>query len=286
MSAVFVTGGGSVLGRRVLDLLAAESRVIALQHRRPIPGVPGRVEVVPGSLDEPGTFAAALAGAGVVLHLAALTHAREEAAYEHVNHALTRRLLGACRAGQRFVLVSSLCAHPDGGGYGRSKWQAEEAVRASGLPYSILRPAEIYGSKAGEGIDRLVELARRLQVLVDFRGPAPVRYSPISLEEAAQAIARAVLYPVRERETYVLCNNRTWTAREMAPALREVVRPLLVLPIPLGLLLRLTDAGLPMPFQRDQIDRLLLEKDWDNAAACRDFGFRPRPFTEHLAAPP
>jgi hypothetical protein len=51
----------------------------------------------------------------------------------------------------------------------------------------------------------------------------------------------------------------------MARALRSSVRPLFVLPVP-GVMLRAAKAlGLPLPFKRDQIDRLVLPKTYNNA---------------------
>jgi hypothetical protein len=41
-------------------------------------------------------------------------------------------------------------------------------------------------------------------------------------------------------------------------------------------------VGLPLPFRRDQIDRLVLSKAYDNARARRDYDFRPRSFLDYL----
>jgi uncharacterized protein YbjT (DUF2867 family) len=58
---------------------------------------------------------------------------------------------------RHFVLVSALGARP-GGGYLGWKHKAEEAVRASGLPHTILRPSFIdsrgSGSVPSDGIER------------------------------------------------------------------------------------------------------------------------------------
>jgi hypothetical protein len=39
---------------------------------------------------------------------------------------------------------------------------------------------------------------------------------------------------------------------------------------------------IPMPFKRDQIARLTVPKSNDLSAARMDYGFNPRPFTEHF----
>jgi hypothetical protein len=41
---------------------------------------------------------------------------------------------------------------------------------------------------------------------------------------------------------------------------------------------------LPVPFKRDQVDRLVLPKVYSNTAARRDYDFSARPFLDYLAA--
>ena len=132
--------------------------------------------------------------------------------YLRVNTELTKRLMSVCSPRQHFVYVSTICAHPDGGAYGRSKWLAEEAIRGSGLEYTIIRPAEIYGSKGGEGIDALIALACKTRILPDFRYHSSIKYAPISVDEAARFIAEATvqrrhrsnLHPVRRTAVHRL----------------------------------------------------------------------------------
>ena len=120
--------------------------------------------------------------AQVIVHLAAVTHTNDEKQYFFVNTELTKRLLAVCRPGQRFIFVSSQSAHPDGGAYAHSKWLAEAAVRTSGLDFTIIRLAQVYGSKSGEGIDGLIAFARRTHLLPDIRHHGSAAYAPIAAE--------------------------------------------------------------------------------------------------------
>jgi uncharacterized protein YbjT (DUF2867 family) len=161
---------------------------------------------------------------------------------------------------------------------------AEEVIRASGLEYTIIRPAEIYGSKDGRGIDALIALARKRHILPDFRCGGSIKYAPISLDEAAQFIANATLQRRRSGQTYTLCAERSYNASEIAQALRSSVRPLFAVPVPVMLLRAAAALRLPVPFKRDQIDRLVLPKASSDMAARRDYGFEARSFLDYLAA--
>jgi len=282
MESAFVTGGSSQLGQHVLRNLMSRMRIMAVLHRRKIDVAGAGIELLHGGLEETVRNPTTLQSAQVVLHMAAVTHSDDPSEYFRVNAELTKQLVSVCSPSQHFVYVSTICAHSDAGAYGKSKWLAEETVRSSGLDYTIIRPAEIYGSKGDEGIDALIALARKVHILPDFRHGGSIEYAPISAQEAAHFIAEATVYRRYRGETYTLCADHSCVAPEMARALRNSVRPLFVMPVPI-MMLRLAKAvGLPLPFRRDQIDRLVLPKTYDNALARRDYSFQPRSFLGYL----
>jgi len=282
-TTVFVTGGSSVLGSHILASLSPHVRLLVTTHRRPINLPNVKLEFLPDGLERCSEHAARIQAAQIILHLAAVTHASEEERYFSVNTELTKQLLSICKPGQHFIYVSSQSACPDAGAYGHSKWLAEEAVRASGLDYTIIRPAEIYGAKADEGIDALIAFARKTHLLPDFRHHGPVAYAPVSLEEVADFIAAVALHPVRTQGNYVLCADCLYTAADLRAALCGSIRPLVMVPVPVPILRAIARLPLTLPFKPDQLDRLVVCKDYDNSMARRDYGFQPKSFLEYLA---
>jgi NADH dehydrogenase len=84
-----------------------------------------------------------------------------------VDAAGTERLVAAARdAGvRRLVHISGAGAAPDAARHWfRSKWRAEEAVRDSGLGWTVIRPTWIYGPR-DVSLNRFVGLARRLPIV-------------------------------------------------------------------------------------------------------------------------
>lgn len=283
METLFVTGGSSTLGQHVLRKLVSRVHILAVEHKRTVELLDGEVERLHGGLEECVRHPGPVQAAQIVLHMAAVTHTDDASEYLRVNTELTKRLLSVCDRRHHFVYLSTICAHPDGGAYGYSKWLAEESIRASGLKYTIIRPSEIYGSKDGQGIDALITLACKTHILPDFRCSGSIKYSPISLDETAQFIADATVQRRRSDQTYTLCAQQPCTAPEMAQALRSSVRPLFVVPVPVLLLRAAAAFRLPLPFKRDQVDRLILPKASSNMDARCDYGFQPRPFLDYLA---
>jgi uncharacterized protein YbjT (DUF2867 family) len=282
IETVFVTGGSSTLGQHVLRRLISHFHVLAVVHRHNLEIPDAEIELLHGGLEETVRNPRALQRAQVVLHMAAVTHADDPAEYFHVNAELTKQLVSACSASQHFIYVSTICAHPNGGAYGHSKCLAEEAIRSSRLDYTIIRPSEIYGSRDGEGIDALIAVARKVRILPDFRYGGSIKYAPISTQEAAHFIAEATICRRQTGQTYILCADRLCTAPEMAQALRSSVRPLFVIPVPIMMLRAANALRLPMPFKRDQIDRLVLPKAYDSTLARRDYDFQPQCFIDYL----
>ncbi|MEL7977710.1 NAD-dependent epimerase/dehydratase family protein [Isoptericola sp. F-RaC21] len=108
MTAVLVTGASGLLGSAVARALVARGSDVRTLQRRPS-GVAGAADVL-GSVTDADVVARAVAGADVVVHLAAkVSLAGEPAEFEAVNVGGTRTLLdAAARAGvRRFVQVSS-----------------------------------------------------------------------------------------------------------------------------------------------------------------------------------
>ena len=120
--------------------------------------------LVEGSLEDEAARRALVEGQDVVYHVAGLVAARSEGEFWRVNHDGAAALAAAAaRAGVgRLLLVSSLAvtgpSRPgqtvdEAGGpgpvtaYGRSKGAGEEAVRASGVPFTIVRPSAVYGPR-------------------------------------------------------------------------------------------------------------------------------------------
>ena len=282
IETVFVTGGSSTLGQHVLRRLMSHFHVLAVVHRHNVEIPDAEIELLHGGVEEAVRNPRALQRAQVVLHMAAVTHADEPDEYFRVNAELTKQLVSVCSPSQHFIYVSTICAHPDGGAYGRSKWLAEQTIRSSRLDHTIIRPSEIYGSRDGEGIDALIAVARKVRILPDFRYGGSIKYAPISTQEAAHFIAEATIYRRQKARTYTLCADRFCTAPEMARALRSSVRPIFVIPVPMMMLRAAKALGLPMPFKRDQIDRLVLPKTYDSALARRDYDFQPQSFLDYL----
>lgn len=133
---ILVTGGTGRLGSRVVTrLLAGGAEVRALV--RPTSVIPGDwegVEVVSGDMDVLATAAPAVQGADTLFLLSPMTPWLD--LYESA-------LVGAAeRAGVRHVVkLSTTTPHPNSPiPWWRAHWRAEQRLRASSVPWTVVRP--------------------------------------------------------------------------------------------------------------------------------------------------
>lgn len=146
---VLVTGAGGVVGRAVVKALLAHDEVRA-QVRRPETAEPLRA--IGAKVAVRGTDSADLGEllprCHTLVHLVGGVSQPDPDELFHANHGSVLAALDAAKeAGtRRFVFVSVPRADPDATHpFLRAKGLAEEAIRASGLEYAILRATHVYG---------------------------------------------------------------------------------------------------------------------------------------------
>ena len=193
---VLVTGAAGFIGQRVVERLSdAGHRVVALARtpRGRILKLEG-VKVVAADVTDAAALEKACAGCEAVVHLANATGIADARLVHEVNVGGTEKLLAAAKqAGvRRFVFVSSISANrAQLGPYGATKRIAEDRVRASGLPYVILRPSLVYGPG---GVGLVASLTGWLLGLpaVPVIGSGEIELDPVHMDDVCTVIGECL----------------------------------------------------------------------------------------------
>ncbi|MGE5547950.1 MAG: NAD-dependent epimerase/dehydratase family protein [Solirubrobacterales bacterium] len=226
-----VTGGTGFLGRRVVAALRRDGWRVRQLVRTPRPDAG---EAVEGSLGDEVALARLVAGADVVVHMAALTRSPDANGFRLINVGGATRLGNAIRAqapSARVVMVSSLAARePDLSPFAASKAAAElallEATRARS--YAILRPCTLYGP--GDPATLPLFRAARLPVM-PVPGRPKARLSLLYVDDAAAAVVKACRSIVGDAFWEVGQGSYSWTAIARAAA-RALGRDVALMPLP------------------------------------------------------
>ena len=286
-STLLVTGASSEMGGALVRKLLnnPELKIRAMVHRSMV-NVPG-CEIRPGNLQSPDLLARALSGVDTVIHMAALTRSPRESDYFETNVKGTQNLIDEClkRGVKKIVYVSSSAASLNGGGYSRSKLEAEQCVKNSGMKWVILRPSEVYGQRVGDSINRLIHLIQKY-IFVPVIGNGKSKLSPVFIDDAVSAMELSIFNEALESETIALAGPEELTYNELVDRVAiflGVKRFKLHLPIglvKLGIAL-MSRLGINI-LVPDQIPRLLCKKSFDIDLAKEKLGYSPRILEEGM----
>lgn len=218
---ILVTGGTGFLGRAViLRLSEANHRVRTLMRPSPkspdLPiGIP--VEVAISSLLDKRGVRASLVGVDNIVHLAGAERGGLEPRLRAVDVEGTRVLVEAARqAGvKRIIFVSHIGAEPSSA-YPtlRAKAQAEDAIRKSGTPYTIIRTALVYG----DGDQFTTSIAMLLGIspgVFPLPGDGKSALQPVWVNDLATSVAWSLEEDSMIKQTYEVGGPEFLTLREV-----------------------------------------------------------------------
>ena len=211
---ILVTGATGNVGREVVNLLlSGGEKVVAVTRHPATAALPDGAHVVGGDPSRPQTLTPALRGVDAVfISPRALGDATAGAATAELLK------LSAEQGAQRVVLLSALTVQYGGGEkhFADAFKAVEDAAKASGLPWTILRSAE-YASN-------------NLMWAPQFRSTGIVRgaygdaaNSTIHERDIAAVSARALLDAAHAGHTYVLTGPQSLSQRDKVRLIGEAI---------------------------------------------------------------
>ncbi len=263
---ILVTGGAGFVGGHVVHALRADDkpvRALVRDGRRAAKLESWAVELAEGDMTDLASLRSALAGVDTVVHLAAIRQGRPEQ-FQRVMVDGTRNLLAeaAERGVRRFVHMSALGTSEETKDlvpYYGAKWQTEQDVKASGIPYVIFRPSFIFGPDGGI-LPTFAKLAR-LTPVTPIIGSGRQRIQPIWADDVGAYFTQAVDSEAAVNRLFELGGpdavtwNEFWRRLKRARGMR---RPSVHVPVALMRINALVTERLPgnIPLTRDLLKML------------------------------
>jgi uncharacterized protein YbjT (DUF2867 family) len=286
---IAITGATGYVGREVVAKLRRRDHELRALVRRPErAGVlaDAGVELVPGGLDSPEALRTLVAGAEAVVHLVGIIVESGPRTFDAVHVRGTRALLAAAgdAAVPLFLHMSALGARGDEAAtrYHRTKWQAEAAVRGSGLPHVVFRPSIIAGPGSAP-LGMMVNMIR-FSPVVPVIGDGRYEMQPVWIGDVAEAFARALERPDL-RGTFEIAGAERLTYHQLLDHLESALgvrRRRVSVPAGVARFAALAGTALPnlAPLTPGQLQMLLEGSTTAADALTSRFGIRPRAFAE------
>ena len=247
--SVLVTGCDGFIGRHLVPYLAAQGhKVVAASRTAAASEGPNIMFTRLPDLSMPFDWQPFLQDCDAVVHLAGIAHTfAEEDMYDRVNHQATERLAEAASlCGTHLIFVSSIAAQSSSfseselteedpprpnNAYGRSKLAAEDAIRASGVSFTILRPVVMYG-EGEKGNFAFIHKISRMPILLPF-GRLKAKRSVLSIQNFCSAVQLVLTDSQARGETLIVSDPEPLTVCELVARYRTTLgRSPGVLPIP------------------------------------------------------
>jgi len=273
---VSLIGGTGFVGRYIVEQLITAGHTPRLLVRAGSESKvhqPAHCETVIGDINDSSALQTCLQDADAVIYLIGILRESADVTFEAVQYQGVVDTIAAAQAAsvKRFILMSANGVKVGGTPYQDTKARAEEALKASGLDWTIFRPSVIFGDPCGH-----MEFATQLkQELVLPPIPAPqffaglnikqageFKMAPVQVEDVATAFTAALQQAAMSKQCYTLCGGSvvSWNDIIQKISIASGKGSKLALPAPTALIkpvAAIMDRFPWFPITKDQITMLL-----------------------------
>lgn len=288
---ILVTGPTGCIGRVVIErLTAAGQPVKCLWHWNHEHLAPRRVTITGGDVRNRDSLVEALSDGGecdTIIHLASIRRETPEDAFEDVHVLGTQNLVSAakeCKV-QRLIAVNCIGAetrspYP----FLRTMGKMEEIIRASGLNWTVLKSAAVYGP--GDWLTNWIAgMASSLPFAIPLPHRGETKLQPIWVGDLAACVARCLSTRSTFRQTVTVGGPQSMTLADIAQiTMKATGRSRRLVRVPsafthylAGLIARARHA-----LTEPELDALSYNRTAEIGGVHRVFGFAPAKMTSKL----
>lgn len=281
---ILITGGTGFVGRSIVERLKDGHEITLLRRDgAAASNVPGTTNMV-GDVTDPSSIRDKLNGFDAVVHLVAIIEEHGESTFDRVIRQGTENIVEAARIGgvPRFIHMSALGARDDPDyPYHQAKWRAEQAVKSSGLDWTIFRPSVIFGH--GDGFITVLAGVVRSFPFTPIAGNGKALFQPVQVNDVADCFVRAVDDPATTvGHVYELGGGKPYSYDAMIDAISHqegVKRRRVHIPLPIMKAVVAGSAPLPNalrpPVTSEQLKMLSLDNSTEHSATAALIGRAP-----------
>lgn len=290
---LFVTGSTGYVGQDLVRrLISAGHTPVCLVRpasEKKLADVRDKIEIISGDMNDVDFWKTNLTDIDAIINLIGIIREfpSRGITFERHHYLFTIELVKlANEAGvKRFIQMSALGSSPDSrAAYHRTKFRAEEYLRASDLEWTILRPSLIIG-QGNEALATMVKLIDSSPI-TPVIGSGDYRLQPVDIANVGDAFVKALNNRHSIGKTYDLVGPDRMTYNQMLEKISaKLGKKIKRLSMPVGLM-KLVSSPFEyfssFPLTRGQIDMLLEENISDSTEIYDDLQIEPINFEDSL----
>lgn len=290
---LLLTGGTGFIGARFAQKLIRSNQAvrILLRPQKSSPRLPRSVslEVAVSSLQDERSLRAALKHVRTLFHFASADHQLPVADYAGVDIQGTENLMRAAQdAGVERVLYLSRVGAEKNSFYPvlKSKAIAEEIVRDSGIPHTILRLTDVYGAN-DHFTNQIKAAVQHSPFLLPIPGDGKVNMQPLWIEDLLTCLMLILEEDIYTNQVYELGGGEYFSFLEIISLVMQGMHKRR-LPVPVSpAYLRLYNLWFKQykdsfPLSTLWLDLLAVDRTCALNSLPRAFGLLPGRFNHHL----
>jgi nucleoside-diphosphate-sugar epimerase len=267
----------------MLPLLAQHNKILLLSRKKI--NIPlQNVTVVEGDLLQPATLVGKFSSVTKVIHMAAITHSRDQKKYWDINFEGTQNLLNALPSTiDQFVYASTTSAAPNAGGYGESKLAVENLLKKQLKNYVILKIGDVYGGAGEKSLEQLFTKVTTSTV-VPLIGDGHYPMAPVHVDDVITVMVKAV--ELSGTYTFVVTGSEQFSFKQLVQQVANIVgKKIFLLPIPeflLHIIINVLATFAIGEYYPDQVQRFTVTKELDSQKTWQYFNHTPHLFSKWL----
>jgi uncharacterized protein YbjT (DUF2867 family) len=294
---ILVAGGTGFVGAGIVRELARRGRPVAVLSRRAdkvakrFPGL--NVEARQGDVTDPASLPAALAGIETIIGCQQFPNSPIENpgkgyTFEKVDAEGTENLVAAAKAAgvKHYIYLSGVGASPAGRHWFRAKWRAENAVRESGLTYTIIRPTWVYGPE-DKSLNRFLGMSRFLPFVPLIGAAGKQQMQPVFIDDVGRAVAESLENAAAAGQLFELGGPEVMSMSDVVrTALQVSGKTRLLLPSPkpvMKLAASILQFAPGKPLSPNAVDFITAEATAEPSDIPQKLGLKATPLRDGLA---
>lgn len=299
----FIAGGTGFIGKHLMNALGAKgcnARCLVRSEDKALICRSLGFEAAIGDITDRESLKGKLDGCDTVIHLVGIIEEKGSMTFEKVHVEGTRNLADEARkAGVRHIFYQSAlgASAASWAKYYKTKAEAEEIVKASGIAYTIFRPSLVVGE--GDGFTEKLKELVRVGPFIPVPGSGKAKLQPIYVEDWVKCFMTLFLNGLRNTDygsrIYEFGGPEHLTYNEIVLQLMEALsisKPVIHIPIKFikmslpfyGISKGIGNfLGKKIPsVTAEQLSLLQLDNICDKESVEKSFGFVPMKYGEAL----